>query len=129
VIGVGEVEGLKAADVVHRRLSTMPAATTTVGDVRAFFASSTSHHVALLTDGDRYVGAIEAGSISADADAAAPAAGHVRPAPTIEPCAPAATARDVAMAQPSLRAAVVDGDGVLVGIVAITSTRDGFCGT
>ena len=128
MIGVDEVDGLTAADVVHRRLSTMPASTT-VGDVRAFFASSTSHHVALLTDGERYVGAIEAGSIADDADPSAPAAGHVAPAPTIEPVAPAATARDIAMAQPSLRLAVVDGDGTLVGIVAITSARDGFCGT
>jgi len=128
VIGVGDIDGLTAADVVHRRLSTLPAATT-VGEVRAFFASSTSHHVALLTDGERYVGSIDAGAIPDEIDDGGPAAPFVQPGPRIAPGAPAAGARDAAMAQDSLRVAVVDDAGALVGIVAITSARDGFCGT
>jgi CBS domain-containing protein len=128
VIGVGDVDGLTAADVVHRRLSTLPS-TTTVGEARAFFASSTSHHVALLTHGERYVGSIEAGAIPDDIEDDAPAAPFAQPGPRVAPGAPAAGARDAALAQESLRVAVVDDAGALVGIVAITAARDGFCGT
>jgi CBS domain-containing protein len=128
VIGVDQVDGLTAADLVHRRLSTMPAAAT-VAEVRAFFGSSTSHHVALLTDGERYVGSIDAGAIADDVDDSAPAAPFAQPGPRVEPGDPAAGARDAALAQASLRVAVVDGGGALVGIVAVTLGRDGFCGT
>jgi CBS domain-containing protein len=128
MIGVGDVDGLTAADLVHRRLSTMPA-TTTVADVRAFFASSTSHHVALLTDGERYVGSIDAGTIPDEVDDSAPASDFAQPGPRVDPGAPAASARDAALAEATLRVAVVDGGGALVGIVAVTSGRDGFCGT
>ncbi len=128
MIRTDELDGLTAADLVHRRLSTMPAAAT-VADVRAFFASSASHHVALLTDGERYVGAIEAGAIADDVDPTGPAAEHVIPGPTIAPDVTATQARDIALAEPSLRLPVVDDAGALVGIVAVTSGRDGFCGT
>jgi len=128
VIGVGDIDGLTAADVVHQRLSTMPAHAT-VGEVRAFFAASTSHHVALLTDGERYVGSIDAGTIRDDVDDVAPASEFAAPGPRVGPGTPAAGARDAALAQESLRVAVVDDAGALVGIVAITSTGDAFCGT
>jgi hypothetical protein len=128
MIGVGDVDGLTAADLVHRRLSTMAAAAT-VSEVRAFFASSTSHHVALLTDGERYVGSIDAGTIPDDVDDSAPAADFAQPGPRVGPGAPAASARDAALAQETLRVAVVEDSGALVGIVAVTSGRDGFCGT
>ena len=106
----------------------MPAAAT-VADVRAFFASSTSHHVALLTDGERYVGAIEAGrSLTTSTPPGRPPS-HVIAGPTIAPDVTATQARDIAIAEPSLRLPVVDDAGALVGIVAVTSGRDGFCGT
>jgi CBS domain-containing protein len=128
VITIDEIDGLTAGDLVHRRLTSLPA-TTTVGELREYFAASTSRHVALLTDGERFVGSIEALAVPADVDAAIGAAAYVTREPTIHPAAPATSARDIAMDEPSLRLPVVDDAGALIGIVAITARRDGFCGT
>jgi CBS-domain-containing membrane protein len=126
VIGLAEVDGRTAADVVHRRMTTLPASAT-VGDLRAYFAESESHHLAVLVDGARYVGSLTPADLPAD-DAAA-AADFARPGPTIAASTPAGAARDAALADPSARLPVVDADGALVGVVAINDARDGFCGT
>jgi CBS domain-containing protein len=128
VTKLDEVEGLTAADVMHRHLTTLPA-TTTVGELRAYFAASASRRVALLTDHGRYLGSIAAASIPEAVDAGAAAADFVVRGPTIHPAEPATSARDVALEQTSLRLPVIDDAGALVGIVAITGRRDGFCGT
>src|SRR3954470_5509421 len=112
------LEGRTAADVIHRRISTMPAATT-VGELRAYFAESDSRQLALLVDGDRYVGSVSRADLPADAEASAPAAGFVQAGPVIAPTAPAREAWEGALAQPSARLPVVDDDGALVGVVAI----------
>jgi CBS domain-containing protein len=125
---LSELDGLTAADVVHRRLSVMPASTT-VGTLRAYFASSGSHRLAVLVDGDRYAGSLEASSVpdtAADDAVVADFANHRR---TVGPEVPAGEARDAALAHSSLRVPVVDGAGTLVGVVAITRDRRGFCGT
>jgi CBS domain-containing protein len=121
------LEGRTAADVVHSRFSSTPAAAT-VGELRAYFAASASRQLALLVDGDRYVGSVGRADLPADAEESAPAAGFAQAGPVIAPDAPAREAWEGALAQPSARLPVVDGDGALVGVVAINHTRDGFCG-
>jgi CBS domain-containing protein len=122
-----DIDGATAADLVHRRITTLPGSAT-VGDLRAYFAESTSHKLALLTDGDRYVGSLEADALDGAPDSV-PASGFATRGETVAPEVPAAAARDRAMAMASSRLPVVDAAGVLVGIIAINSRRDGFCGT
>src|SRR4051794_31523356 len=111
-----ELEGRTAADVVHRRISTTAAAAT-VGELRAYFEASSSRELAVLVDGERYVGSVSRADLPPDAAAATPAADFARPGPVIAPDAPARDAWDGALAQPSARLPVVDGDGALVGVV------------
>jgi Mg/Co/Ni transporter MgtE len=125
---LSELDGLTAADVVHRRLSVMPASTT-VGELRAYFASSGSHRLAVLVDGDRYAGSLEPSSVPDAAADDAVGADFADRHRTVGPEAPAGAARDAALAHESLRVPVVDGAGTLVGVVAITRDRSGFCGT
>ena len=125
---LSDVDGLTASDVMHGQLSTLPA-TTTVRELRAYFAASTSHRLALIVDGPRYVGSIGAGELPADAEAGLAVAGLARRGDTIAPDAPAARARDAALADSSRRVPVVDERDTLLGIVAINRDRTGFCGT
>jgi Mg/Co/Ni transporter MgtE len=122
-----DVGGLTAADLMHRRITTLPASAT-VGELRAYFAESTSHKLALIVDGERYVGAVAADDVGAAADDAS-AADLARREPVVRADASAAEAQAVALADPSSRLPVVDDAGRLVGIVAINRARDGFCGT
>jgi len=122
-----DVHGATAADLTHRRITTLPASAT-VGEMRAYFAESTSHKLALLVDGERYVGSLEASALDGAPDSALAAELAAR-GDTVEPDVPAALAREQAMAMASSRLPVVDADGRLVGIIAINSRRDGFCGT
>jgi len=115
---------------MHHRLTTLPASTT-IGELRDYFGESTSRRLALVVDDEaRFLGAIVADDVPADgdADSAAPIAGLVRGVTTIAPSAPAADARDLALAEPSRRLPVVDTAGSLVGIVAIDKQRERFCG-
>jgi CBS-domain-containing membrane protein len=125
---LSELDGLTAADVVHRRLSVLPASTT-AGELRAYFASSGSHRLAVLVDGERYAGSLEASSVPDTAADDAVVTGFADRQRIVRPEAPAGDARDVALAHASLRVPVVDGAGALVGVVAITRDRRGFCGT
>jgi CBS domain-containing protein len=124
---IADVDGLTAADLMHRRLTSLPS-TATVGELRAYFAESTSHRLALIVDGERYVGAIAAGDVVDAADEAS-AADLARREPVVRADASAAEAQAAALADPSSRLPVVDDAGRLVGIVAINRARDGFCGT
>lgn len=122
-----DVENLTAADVMHPRLSTLPAAAK-VADLQEYFARSKERLLALLVDDGRLVGTIarEAVDEASDPDAAASALADLQPA-TIAASASAAVARDIASAQPSLRLPVLDDAGKLVGIVAINPERGDFC--
>ena len=122
-----EVDGLVAADVMHRRLSSLPAGAT-AGEVREYFAVSASRKLAVVVDEERYVGCIPASAVP-PAGETGTAADWARPEPTIHPQAPAHRARDLALADPSQRLPVVDDGGTLVGIVAIDRQRIGVCGT
>jgi CBS domain-containing protein len=123
-----EAEGFTAADVMHRHISTLPASVT-VGEVREYFAASASRRVALLAEGERYIGSIPATGLPNDIDPTAPAAVHAVPEPTVPPPAPAVHARELALEHPTRRLPVVDDSGALVGIIAISKDRSRFCGT
>jgi CBS domain-containing protein len=128
MIGLLDVDGRTAADLVHDRVSTLPV-TSTVGELRGYFAASNSRHLAVIVDGDRYVGSVTPADMPEDADPAGPAADFAQRGAVIEPSRSARDARDAALAAPSARLPVVDADGTLVGIVALNHKRDGFCGT
>jgi CBS-domain-containing membrane protein len=123
-----EAEGLTAADVMHRHISTL-AASVTVGEVREYFAASASHRLALLVDGERYVGSVTAADLQSGPDLAGPAADLAARGPTVTPRSSAVDARELALEHPTRRLPVVDERGVLVGIVAIDDQRSRFCGT
>jgi CBS domain-containing protein len=116
------------AAALMTRVSTLPA-TATVGELRAYFAESASRKLAVLAEGKRFTGAIAADGLPDGADDSAPAADLAQREPTVRPDAPAERARDLALADPTHRLPVVDGDGRLMGIVAIDRTLTRFCGT
>jgi CBS domain-containing protein len=123
-----EVQGLTAGDLVHRHISSTEAGVT-VGELRDYFAASSSRKLAVLVDGGRYVGSVTADAISDDVGAELPATEVAQLGPTAAAQLPAAAARDLAMEQPSHRLPVVDDDGLLIGVIAVNAAKNEFCGT
>ncbi|MGI9096926.1 MAG: CBS domain-containing protein [Solirubrobacteraceae bacterium] len=127
-ISIDAVDGLTVQSVMHAQLTALPA-TATVGDVRDYFAASTSRRLAFVVDDDqRFVGSLTPAHVG-EGDPARPAAEVADPGPTVSPDAPAATGRDLALQTDTRRVPVVDGGGRLVGIVAVTGDLQSFCGT
>lgn len=127
-IQIDAVAGLTVRDITHVQLTALPA-TATVADVRAWFAASTSRRLAFVVDDDgRYLGALAAADV-ADGAPDGPAIDAARPWTTVAPDEPAARGLEHALASPTLRAPVVDGDGRLLGVVAVNKTHEWFCGT
>jgi CBS domain-containing protein len=125
---VTDVAGRTARDVMHPNLSTV-APGATVAEVEAYFAESSSRRLAAVADGERYVGAICRARFDAQPhEPTLTARDLVGDLPTVAPDAPAAEARDHALAVVSQRVPVVDGDGRLLGVVAVDKRREGFCG-
>jgi len=118
---------LTVADVIHAKFSALPV-TATVGDIRDWFAKSTSRKMAFLANGDTYAGSITPDDI-AGVDPATPAADVARQGPTVGPDAPASRGEELALRTDALRVPVVDGDGRLLGVVSVTADRTSFCGT
>jgi CBS domain-containing protein len=113
-------EGLTVADVMHAEFTAFaPAAT--VGDVRDWFAGGASRRLALVADGGRYVGCLS------PSDVAGPMAGDRSVAEvawygrTVAPGTTAAIGRDEVLRSAGRRVPVVDGDGRLRGVLALTS--------
>ena len=117
----------RVADVTHSKFKALPV-TATVGEVQQWFQSSTSRQMALLADDGRYAGRLLRGEVDG-LDPSAAAADHARRGETVAPDEPESRGREVALATPGLRVPVVDADGRLVGIVALTTDLQGFCGT
>lgn len=124
---IDEADGLTVADITHIRFSALPA-TATAGDVRAWFEESASRRLAFVADGDRYLGSLTPQDVAA-ADADRPATEVAQDGPTVSPEAPATTGRDLALLSESRRVPVVDADGKLLGVVAVTGDLQSFCGT
>ena len=118
---------LACADVLHSRFEALPE-TATVADVRSWFAASAHRKMAFLAAADRYVGSLTREDVAEPLEAGRPAAEVARPGPTIAPDAPARTGHELAIAGGALRVPVVDGAGRLLGVVAVTEDRAGFCG-
>jgi CBS domain-containing protein len=126
---IDEAEGLTVADIIHAKFTALPA-TATVGDVRAWFAASTSRREAFVADGDRYVGSLTPADVDGDVDPAGLAVDVAQQdGPTVAPDAPATTGRDLALLTETRRVPVVDSDGRLLGVVAVTGDLQSFCGT
>jgi CBS domain-containing protein len=123
-----EAAGLTVAEVTHSRFSALPA-DATVGDVRDWFAESDSRRMALLADDGRYAGSLLRDDLAGESDPARPAAELAREAPTVGPDDPASRGEELALSTDARRVPVVDRDGRLLGIVAITPDLQGFCGT
>jgi CBS domain-containing protein len=127
-VRIDEADGLTVADITHIRFSALPA-TATVGEVRAWFEESTSRRLAFVADGEHYVGSLTPQDVADVTDAERPAAEVAHDGPTVSPEAPATTGRDLALQSESRRVPVVDADGRLLGVVAVTGDLQSFCGT
>lgn len=125
--GINDVDGLTAADIMHRHLATLPA-TATLDELQQHFAGSARRRLAIIVDGPRYLGSLTPADV-ADVDGTITMPELASGDLLVRAGDPAAVARDLALAHPSQRVPVVDDDATLVGIVAINRTRDGFCGT
>lgn len=127
-IKIHEADQLTVRDVVHAKLSAVEA-TSTIADVRAYFAASTSRRQAFVVDDGRYVGSLTPADLEgADPEALAADVAE-RGGPTIGLDAPATAGRDLALLTDRRRVPVVDDDGKLVGVVAVTGDLTSFCGT
>ncbi|MGZ4186109.1 MAG: CBS domain-containing protein [Solirubrobacteraceae bacterium] len=125
---VDDAAQLTVADVVHKHFTTL-SATVSVSDVRAWFAASPHRRMALLADDGRYAGSLTVHDLDGEGDPLAPAAQYAQQGPTVAPEASAELGYELAMRTDTRRVPVVDADGMLLGIVAITADEAGFCGT
>ncbi|MGH2876429.1 MAG: hypothetical protein ACRDNJ_14820 [Solirubrobacteraceae bacterium] len=125
-VSLADADRLTAAQVVHSRFTALPA-TVTVGEVRAWFATSSHRRMAFLADGDRYAGSIPLAVLDG-ADDSQPATAIALPGPTVAPDAAARAGYDVAVLTEANRVPVVDGGGRLIGVVGVTDDRAAFCG-
>jgi len=125
---ISQTEGLTARSVMHAQFTAMPA-TATIGDVREWFATSASRRVAFLIDDERYAGSLTPAQVADEGDPARPAVELAEQGTTVAPDAPATTGRDLALLTSSRRVPVVDDGGRLLGVVAVTSDLQSFCGT
>ncbi|HWC26273.1 MAG TPA: hypothetical protein VG474_06775, partial [Solirubrobacteraceae bacterium] len=64
-----------------------------------------------------------------DADGDRPAVEVAQHGTTVAPEAPATLGRDLALSSDARRVPVVDADGRLLGVVAVTGDLQSFCGT
>ncbi|MEA2194310.1 MAG: hypothetical protein QOG42_744 [Solirubrobacteraceae bacterium] len=126
-IRIDEADALTVADITHAKFTALPV-TATVADVRDWFAASTSRRQAFVADDGRYVGSLTPEDL-AEADPSRPAVEVAQTGPTVSPGAPATEGRDIALQTEARRVPVVDSDGVLLGVVAVTGDMQSFCGT
>ena len=124
---IDEAEGLSVADITHAKFTALPV-TATVADVQAWFAASPSRRQAFVADGERYAGSLTLADLEG-ADPDRPAVEVAQQGPTVSPDAPATTGRDLALETDARRVPVVDADGRLLGVVAVTGDLRSFCGT
>ncbi len=127
-ISIDAIDGLSAREIMHAQTSALPSRTT-VAEARAYFAASSSRRLAVLADDGRYVGALTAADLTEAADPTRTALDIAVPRSTVAADAPAAIARDLALATATRRVPVLDGDGRFVGIVSVNRTAEWFCGT
>ena len=125
---IDEAAGLTVADVIHAKFTALPASAT-IGDVRDWFAASTSRRMAFLADDDRYAGSVVPADVAGDLDPNRPATDVAQRGPTVLPDAPATHGQEVALQTDARRVPVVDHDGRLLGVLSVTTDLQSFCGT
>jgi CBS domain-containing protein len=127
-IAVDDAAHQPVGDVMIKRPKTLPI-TASVADVRRLFENG-SVQTGLLVDGDRFRAAIERPNVPDSAADDAPAIDFaVTPTATVRPDTPMREAMDLLEANSARRLVVVDEDGeTLRGLVALNSSRSGFCG-
>jgi CBS domain-containing protein len=117
--GASEAAAATVADVMHADCAALPASAT-VGDVRDWFAGSASRRLALLADAGRYAGALTPADVAGDVPHDRPATEVALHGRTVAPGTSAAVGREEALRSSARRVPVVDGDGRLLGVLAIT---------
>lgn len=125
---IADATDLTIADVLHKRFDALPAEST-VAEVREWFAASSHRRMAFLADEGRYAGSLTREDLEGDLDSDAPAAGVAHDGPTVVPNASAHVGYELATRTDALRVPAVDAAGNLLGVVAVTEDRAGFCGT
>jgi CBS domain-containing protein len=123
---IDEARDLTVAEVTHSRFSVLGPGTR-VGEAQAWFDDSTSHRMALLADDGRFLGFVLPQDV-AGADPVGALVDYARREPTVAPGEPAARGEELALQTDARRVPVVDADGRLLGIVAVTTDLQGFCG-
>ena len=127
-IRIDEADELTVRDVLHAKLSALDAKST-IADVRAYFAASASRRQAFVVDDGRYVGSLTLAQIEGERDPDRLAAELAERGTTIDPDAPATVGRDLALQTDARRVPVIDDDGRLIGVIAVTGDLTSFCGT
>jgi hypothetical protein len=125
---ITDADDLTIADVLHKRFEALPAAAT-VAEVREWFAISSHRRMAFLADEGRYMGSLTREDLEGNLDSEAPAAEFARNWPTVAPEDSARLGYELATRSDALRVPAVDSAGNLLGVVAVTEDRAGFCGT
>ncbi len=115
-----DVNGLTVADIMHADTASLPT-TVTVGELRDRFAISKSRRLAVIATDGRYAGSLTPTDLPPDADADRPALELAQDRPTIARDAPAAAGRNLVCALDARRVPVVDNDGRLHGVLAVTT--------
>jgi CBS-domain-containing membrane protein len=118
-------DGLVVADVMHDEIGALPA-DATVAEARLWFAPSVSRRLAVVADGDRYVGVVTPADLMADVPADRPLTSVARAVDGVAPDVPAAIGLEIVLASATRRVPVVDGDGRLHGVLAITGDGQHF---
>ena len=130
MIGRGEATAteLRVRDVMDPAPKTTPASTT-VGELRAWFAADAHVRTALLADGTTLLGAMTPADLPPDAPADRLAVEFARrPANVVGPHCPAAEALAQLDAGGACRAVVLgDDDQTLLGLVCMNAARTHFC--
>jgi hypothetical protein len=123
-----EAADLFVTDVMDPEPKTTPA-TTTVGELRGWFAADAHVRTALLTDGAAFLGAIGLEDLPADAPAGQLAVEFARrPAHVIGPDRPAGEALARLDATAGCRVVVLaPDDHTLLGLVCMDARRTHFC--
>lgn len=114
------------ADVMHADCATLPV-TATIADAADWFAGGASRRLALLADpAGRYMGSLTRAEALAAADPGRPAVEAATYEPTVGPDETARAGRARVLQAPARRVAVVDDEGRLVGVLAVTADERAF---
>jgi hypothetical protein len=125
---IADATDLRIADVLHKQFEAL-SAEATVAEVREWFAVSSHRRMAFLAEDGRYAGSLTRDDLDGDLDPEAPAAEFAHDGPTVAPDASAHVGYELATKTDALRVPAVDPAGNLLGVVAVTNDRAGFCGT